>query len=112
MKLVYLSHPFSGNEAANRGRAERISARLAAERPELVILNPLRCFEDYRFPYDEILKKCFALLARCDEIWMCYGWEYSAGCSKELRFAQELGLGVRFLGREYEQIGGEEEQAS
>lgn len=105
MKLVYLSHPFSGNEAANRGRAERISARLSAERPDLVILNPLRCFEDYRFSYEEILKKCFALLARCDEIWMCYGWESSAGCTREFRFAQNCGICVRFLGPEYARTG-------
>ena len=111
MKLVYLSHPFSGDEEENRKRAARISARLAEERPELVILNPLRCFENFSFPYDEMLKKCFAVLARCDEIWMCYGWEDSAGCTKELRYAKEIGIGVRYLGREYERTG-EGEQAS
>ena len=105
MKLIYLSHPYSGDEAANRTRAERISARLSVERPELLILNPLRCFEDYCFPYEQILEKCLALLARCDEIWMCYGWEGSAGCAKEMRFAKEIGLGIRFLGREYERVG-------
>lgn len=101
MKLVYLSHPYSGDEAANRSRAARISARLAVERPELVILNPLRCFEDFSFPYEEMLARCFSLLSRCDEIWMCCGWEESAGCTRELHFAQRSGLGVRFLGPEY-----------
>lgn len=109
MKLVYLSHPFSGDEASNRVRASRISARLAVERPELLILNPLRCFEDYRFPYKEILELCYALLSRCDEIWMCYGWENSIGCKRELHFAKNAGLGVRFLGPEYARVGEGEE---
>ncbi len=105
MKLVYLSHPYSGDEAGNRVRASRISARLAVERPEMVILNPLRCFEDLSFPYEEMLMRCFSLLSRCDEIWMCYGWEASQGCTRELHFAQNTGLGVRFLGPEYKRVG-------
>lgn len=40
------------------------------------------------------LSKSLERLAMADTIWLCEGWEYSKGCSIELKCAMQYGLDV------------------
>lgn len=42
-----------------------------------------------------------AWLGVCDEIWLLPSWVNSGGCKVELARAEELGLEIKFLSKEY-----------
>ena len=44
MKIVYLSHPYTGNESINKGDAREMCAELKEEHPDWCIVNPLDNF--------------------------------------------------------------------
>ena len=93
MKLVYISHPFSGNEEANIADAKKIKMELQKAYPLFCFVNPLDLFSDYReMPYHEVLALDMALLERCDAIITCPGWGMSTGCQAEVAFAYLHGI--------------------
>lgn len=97
MKIVYLSHPYTGNESINKGDARETCAQLKIEHPDWCIINPLDNFGwayYAKLSYEKILEMCIALLACCDAIYMRCGWEKSRGCREEKKVAETWGLEV------------------
>lgn len=97
MKLVYLSHPFSGNESDNRTDARFMCSDLKEKHKEWCIINPLDNFwwtQNLKLTYEEILAMCIEILQACDAIYLCLGWEKSKGCRAEKKIAEELGMEI------------------
>jgi len=96
MKLIYVAHPFSG-KAENVEKAERILRQLMREYPDYVFYSPLHAMGYYYHdvPYDKGMEHCLEMLRRCDELWLCEGWEDSRGCSIEYSYAKGTGIPIR-----------------
>jgi hypothetical protein len=96
MKLIYLAHPFSGKQE-NVEKAERILRRLMREYPDYVFYSPLHATGYYYHdvPYDVGMEHCLEILRRCDELWLCEGWENSRGCGIEYSYARGTGIPIR-----------------
>ena len=97
MKLVYLSHPFSGNESDNRTNARFTCSDLKEEHKGWCIINPLDNFwwTSYtKLSYEEILAMCLEILKACDAIYLCSGWENSKGCREEKKLAEEMNMEI------------------
>ena len=98
MKMMYISHPFTGNEAMNRINATRVKKTLQLTYSNICFVNPIDEFGD-----NENLKYCAALslamelLSRCDGVIFCQGWENSVGCRAEMAFALKPGMAIRYL---------------
>ena len=80
MKLVYLAHPFLG-------------------KPENVEATGFFYFE---MSYERGMAHCFEALRRCDELWLCRGWEESRGCKMEVDYARRIGMPIKVIGEDYE----------
>lgn len=97
---IYISIPITGHdEAAQRTKAGQISTMLY-EMGYLKVINPFR-ISDWlkasinREPtYEEYMQADLAALKLCDAIFMCSGWETSAGCWRERNQAINAGLEV------------------
>ena len=91
--MIYISHPFSGNEAENKTKAHLIATKLAAKYPAVLFVNPLTAMKHAvaaKLPYGDILDQCIELLSRCDGIIMTGNWRESQGCTKEYKFAKAV----------------------
>lgn len=99
MKVVYVAHPLASDPPGNVRKAAAILARIAASFPDVVPVCPLLAFSFLEEPRDRelALKWCFALLERCDELWLAGQWWASEGCLLEKRRAEELGVPVRVV---------------
>ena len=84
MRVVYLAHPYGGNEA-NVEDAKQIVRQLVKKFPGMVFLSPLQATGFYYndIPYLDGMGHCLELLSRCDELWLCDGWQDSKGCCME-----------------------------
>lgn len=99
-KVVYVAHPLAGDIPGNIERAKQICREIAHRRfPEVVPVCPLPAFS---FLNDEnpeerniALEYCFALLQRCDELWLAGNWRESEGCRMEKELAEKLGIPVK-----------------
>lgn len=92
MKMVYVSHPFTGNEEKNREEARKITSRFAYNYPDIVFINPLDAMcaqEEAGLDYEDILSQTVELMNRCDIVMMTGNWGKSAGCQVELQVAVE-----------------------
>lgn len=97
MDMIYISHPYTGDEENNRASAERIAAEFAQKYPDVVFINPLNVMKhlkDTSIPYEVVLEQCKTLLARCEGIIMAGNWKDSRGCMEELGYAKEHHLPV------------------
>lgn len=99
MKVVYVAHPFTGNEEENRDDAREIVAGLYGSNPDAdtVYINPLDNFAAADFAgvgYEKAMKCCLELVARADAVLVCPGWEESKGCRMEVEHAIKLGKPV------------------
>ena len=97
MKLIYISHPYSGEEVKNRSKSTEIAAKLSDMYPHIVFVNPLnamRHIKQTRLTYDDTLALCIGLLAVCDGIIMTGEWKKSNGCNAERDFALGRGMTV------------------
>ena len=86
MDVIYISHPYTGDEKNNRKAAEKIAEELSLKYPYIVFLNPLnamRHMKDTKIPYDTVLAQCKTLLARCNGVIMAGKWKDSYGCMEE-----------------------------
>lgn len=98
MSMIYIAHPFTGNEERNRKMAVRIQRGLQEADPENCYINPLAAFGALEgMDYMEILEQCLELLYRCDEILMTPGWKESRGCRLEFACATAWGKKVGSL---------------
>lgn len=97
MKTIYISHPYTGDEAMNRDKAHLIAARLAKEYPELVFLNPLDAMchaVTAGLGYGTVLRQTVELLRRCNSVIMTGNWRESRGCMAEYLAAQDIGMRI------------------
>ena len=111
MELVYISHPYTGDEAGNTERAEELAASLAREYPGILLVNPLNAMRHLRRAgtrYSDVMGQCLALLGRCDGLVMAHGWEGSVGCQLERKRAIRLGMPVWDSPEEFRAGHGEE----
>lgn len=93
MRLIYLAHPYGGNER-NVEDAEQMVKRLVKKFPETVFLSPLQATGFYYndIPYIQGMEHCLEMLSRCDELLLCSdyqggSWQNSKGCMMEYAFA-------------------------
>lgn len=94
MKVVYLAHPYGGDER-NVEDAKRLVKGLLTQYPPAVFLSPLQvigfCYNDVA--YLDGMDYCLELLRRCDELWLCNSWagkswQESRGCCMEYAAAK------------------------
>lgn len=91
MKMVYISHPYTGNERRNIYEAECISKELSNQFPDIVFINPLNVFKHLQnssLSYSEIMKQCIELMHHCDAMIMTGDWRSSNGCMMEYNNAK------------------------
>lgn len=102
MKMVYVAHPFQG-KPENVADAERIIIELLKRDPLTVYLSPLHATGFYYFAlsYEDGMEHCFEMLKRCDELWLCDGWETSKGCNLEVGYAEEIGMPIKYIKNDY-----------
>ena len=97
MKTIYVAHPFRGNKDKNRMDAKEQCVFLKEQYPDYCFINPLDAFSwADGFPDEGVLEMCKAVVIRCDAIFMCKGWDDSAGCQAELHTALMAGLEVMY----------------
>ena len=103
MKLVYLAHPFLGNPE-NVADAQKIALALLRKYPDVSFYSPLHAtgFFYFEMPYERGMAHCFEALRRCDELWLCRGWEESRGCKMEVDYARRTGIPIKTIGEDYE----------
>ena len=95
MKMIYISHPFTGDEANNRKKAQSITKTLAQNCKEVLFVNPLETLQalnDTGHTYEAVMEQAVELMSRCDEVIFCNGWQESRGCNQELREAKHRGM--------------------
>ena len=91
MQMIYLSHPYTGDEENNLNRAEELAAKLTVDYPGIVFVNPLNAMRHMKktnLPYEQIVGQCGELMKRCDAVIMAEGWQKSVGCCMEQQNAQ------------------------
>lgn len=91
MKILYVSHPFTGREEENRKEARKITADLQRKYPEYHFYNPLDALQaqgDAGLDYKTILIHCQCIIYACDGIILTGNWTQSKGCMKEKYFAE------------------------
>ena len=92
--IMYVSHPYSGNEDGNVTKTENLVRELTAKYPDVIFLSPVLAFDCLRdqISYDEAMVSCITLLKRCDSIVLCGNWRDSKGCNVERLYALGMGL--------------------
>lgn len=98
MKLIYLAHPYGG-DPANVEKVEQIIKKLLHRFPALTFYSPLHAlgFVYSQLTYMDGMEHCFEALSRCDELWLCAGWEHSRGCNMEYAYAKGKGMPIKFI---------------
>lgn len=105
-ETIYISiHISDHDDAAQRTKAEQIATMLS-ETGYSKVINPFRVGDMLKASikreptYEEYMKADLGVLMLCDAIYMCSGWETSAGCRRERQQAINQGQEVIY---EYEQ---------
>ena len=99
MKMIYIAHPFQGKQE-NVEDAEKIILELIKRFPDVTFYSPLHAtgFFYHALPYLEGMEHCYEALGRCDELWLCEGWEESKGCNLEVAFAKGRNIPIMYIG--------------
>jgi len=98
MKMMYISHPFTGNEKENAADAKRVKKALQLAYPNICFVNPLDEFGDNdKLDYSTALSLAMELLSRCDGVIFCRNWEKSTGCKAEMAYAKKAGMEIKYL---------------
>lgn len=97
MKMLYVAHPFSGDETSNYQDAERQRAELQEKYPDICFINPLSMFGGAETDYCLSLSLAFEVLSRCDGIILSVGWEDSGGCKAEKALAMRQGMTIHYI---------------
>lgn len=97
-QFIYISHPFTGNEEANRESARAITAALSKQCGySYVFVNPLDMFMGQALLARDdrhILFQAVEVMKRCDGVIFCEGWRKSRGCRIEHRAAYKAGIPI------------------
>ena len=111
MTVVYLCHPVSGDVAGNLRRAERWVKWIETTYPVAVVaswITECRIWDDNNPEHRAAgLRRDFAVLARCDEVWLV-GGRISNGMAYEAAYARQCEIPVvdmTSLGDEPPEIG-------
>lgn len=101
MKMVYIAHPFEG-KPENVAKVEAIILKLLHKYPDCTYYSPLHAtgFFYHEFPYEVGMEHCYEALRRCDELWICKGWEESRGCKLEVDYACNHHMTIRLVSEE------------
>jgi len=95
MVKVYVSHPYTGDEARNIADADRICVQLADLYPDILFVNPLSAMQHMRNrSYDEVMEQCLELMLICDAVLLTGAYENSDGCFTEAAAAVSAGKPV------------------
>jgi hypothetical protein len=89
--MIYLSHPYTGNEQENIASAEKIAVELAKKHPDLFFINPIATMKHEGIAgreYKSIINDCLELLGHCTAVIFCEGWQDSKGCMAEYGYAK------------------------
>ena len=99
MKLIYIAHPFGG-EQENVEKVQEIITGLIWQMPDHTFYSPLHAtgFLCDSLDYLDGMEHCFEVLGRCDELWLCGDWKESRGCNMEYAFAKGKGIPIKFVG--------------
>ena len=97
MKLVYIASPYAGDIPNNVERAKEYCKQALEQ--GVIPVAPHLLYPQFLEDGDPAernlgLRAGLELLARCDELWVC-GPEISPGMSREIQFAQGLGIPIR-----------------
>ena len=97
MKLVYIASPYAGDIPNNVERAKEYCKQALEQ--GVIPVAPHLLYPQFLEDSDPAernlgLRAGLELLARCDELWVC-GPEISPGMSREIQFAQGLGIPIR-----------------
>jgi hypothetical protein len=96
MRVIYLCHPVSGDVPGNLAAAKKIIRELEDADPGIAIvaswITECEIWDDAD-PEQRAagLRRDLAVLAKCDEVWLC-GPRVSAGMQLEADRAAELGI--------------------
>ena len=98
MKLIYIAHPFGGKQE-NIEKVQKIITGLIWQMPDHTFYSPLHAtgFLYDKLKYIDGMEHCFEALNRCDELWLCEGWQDSRGCNMEYAFAKGKGMPIKFI---------------
>lgn len=104
--LVYICSPYSGDISKNQAKARRYS-KFASDRGVIPVAPHLLFpqFLDDSNPDDRSLGLFFGivLLTKCEQLW-AFGTRISSGMEKEIRFAENRGISVRYFTEELEEV--------
>lgn len=93
--MIYISHPYTGNEAHNISEAESIAVDLAKRHPKTLFINPLAVMKHEgiaKRSYHVIIDNCLELLGYCQAVIFTGDWRYSKGCMAEYGYAKAKGM--------------------
>ena len=98
MRMIYIAHPFGG-DPENVTKVEAIILDLVLKIPDHTFYSPLHAtgFLYDKLNYIDGMDHCFEALRRCDELWLCEGWQDSRGCNMEYAFAKGKGIPIKFI---------------
>jgi len=87
--LIYISHPYGGQEEKKQ-RVKEIIRELTLSHPEYTYISPIHCFG---FLYNDVnyedgLDMCLNLLAKCEKMYVFGDWKQSRGCTAEVLYAE------------------------
>jgi hypothetical protein len=88
--IIYLSHPYTGNEKKNVAHASSIARILAKQHTVLSPINNFT-FVDGTFAYSRIIKMCLDLLSKSDKLVYFGG---SKGVRIEIEWAKKWGIPI------------------
>lgn len=107
MKMMYISHPFTGSEEKNAKDAKHVKKTLQLTYPNICFVNPLDEFGDNdKLDYCTALSLAMELLSRCDGVIFCRNWEKSVGCRAEMAYAKKRDMEIRYLSEYGITVGG------
>lgn len=93
--MIYISHPYTGNEQENIADAENIAVDLAKKHPKTLFINPIAVMKHEGIANREyllIIDDCLELLSHCQAIIFIGDWQNSKGCMCEYGWAKSKGM--------------------
>ena len=92
---IYISIPITDkDEREQKEHADLIKSALSRAGHEVV--NPFDIVPCKNPTYADYICADLRVLADCDAIFLCHGWQFSRGCRIERTFAEEFGLQVMY----------------
>lgn len=99
-KMIYVAGAYGGSET-NKDYIEKCCRRYTKTHPNFCFINGVSQFSHWYGKSNSIvddLKRCVALLKKCDEVWVIGNdWQYSQGTMVEIFVAMENNIPVRYM---------------